>query len=607
VRGRSLGADGIRRGAAAGGALLAVALTGCPTGDSVGTGSDVAPRLDLSAGVERIGNASERLVVSGVSKPVLPATSGEAFSLEVESLPESRLQLAATLTGQAAAGARSGSACRAELRRAADGTALAGVDLDAAAGRWSEAELAVPRVASARLVLECAPPDGVDVRWARPLAVPVRSPSDAPLLVLVSLDTLRADHVSGFGGDPDLTPALGALAAEGLRMQSVSSEGTWTLPSHYSLLWSGLYGFDATRGRRTSLSETLAEHGFATVAMTGGGFVGAFFYFDRGFDHFDESYTEPDGLDRQVRDAIARLDALGTAPTFLFLHTYAVHGKSPAERRLRLGHLDWSPGPEQIDDIREFYAGLVRRLDRDLAPLFAALRSQARRREVLLVVTSDHGEAFLEHGGFRHGYNRQRYSLHDELTRVPLLVWSPSLVPGGRESRVPAMLSDVAPSLLAAVGIEAPAGMRGRSLWPLWTGAAGPTRPGEELPAVSQTDGSWALRGPRFKLIAGAGGEAEPELELYDLQRDPGERVDLAETDPQRARAMLDTLRGRLVELGVEVEEREPSLPDCPLCAPNAESSFLRLAIEGRDTPQQVREALGAATAERLRELGYLE
>jgi hypothetical protein len=170
------------------------------------------------------------------------------------------------------------------------------------------------------------------------------------------------------------------------------------------------------------------------------------------------------------------------------------------------------------------------------------------------------------------------------------------------------MLADLAPSLLGAIGASAPATMVGDSLWPLWSGANEAAGESGQRGAVSQTQGSWALRESRYKLIAGSGDPAAGALELYELESDPGEQDDLVDRQPERARAMLGRLRARLDALGVPSGAEPLGLPECPLCEIRADSSFLGAELSARPSPSGTdRQSLREETRERLQALGYLE
>jgi hypothetical protein len=570
----------------------------------LGCTHDDRPRgLEPGDGVRRLGEFSGYAKVGGKSKAVLPAGSDASLTLPVSQLPESRLFLAAALPAIDDAGVFRPVRC--EVHLATDGERrdrVASFAIPVGEPRWVETEIDLPRIEAGSLSLGCRrrnrPVDGVV--WSRPVAVPVANRS-APLIVLFSVDTLRADHVTGFGGAPGLTPTLEALGDEGFRAVSATAEGTWTLPSHDALLRSRPFGPPAETPP-VPLAEALAANGFATIGATGGGWLGSALRFNRGFDHYAEHATEGRDLDRVLGDALSWIDRLVGAPAFLFLHTYAVHRVPPELLAWRKEHgplARFEPGPEQLARDRSAYRDLVREADAGLALLFESLRLIGETRPVLLVLVSDHGEAFGEHENYAHGMADSSVTLHDEIVRVPLIIWGPGVVPAGRVSNRPTMLSDIAPSLLAAAGIAAPPTMLGQNLWPLWSGR------GSEAPSalgsVSRVGDWWSLRDSSSKLIVKTDTQNPDRYELYDLEEDSRERHNLAAERPERVAELERRLLARLAQLEIgEVDASgRPAFPKSGLSKPGTE---VPTAEGAREIGQ-----LDEETREQLRSLGYLE
>jgi len=583
-------------------AALATAAIAC------GGDTDLRP----AAGVRHLGRTASYEKVERVSKAAL-AAGAEPVSVALAALPPSRIHLAAARAGSEDERAAA-VACSARIRRAeGPGEELTSFELPAGKPRWVDAVAPSRAVASGELLLDCAGTDGTRpaVVWARPVAVPLSGSRAAPLIVLVSLDTLRADHVTGFPGAGDLSPNIGQLADEGLRLVDATSEGSWTLASHYSLLFSRMYGFPVDAKPLTSLAQALADGGFVTAGLTGGGFMGAAFNTHLGFDHFAEYGTGSDDLPFVLADVLPTIRRFEDAPTFVFLHTFAVHEPPPNEVAWREKHGHFSvfrPNPQQVASARAFYAEIVRKTDAQLAPFFDELRALSRARPVLLVVVSDHGEAFAEHRNFRHGFGDRHVTLHDEVIRVPIIIWGPGLIPPGRSSRRPTMLVDIAPSILTAAGVAIPRSMRGADAWPLWSKNDADGVP-STLGSVSHTDGAWSLRSEKAKLIVEMTRRRGNEgFELYDLESDPGERSNLAAARPDQVAAMRVQLRKRLAELGVPLPAKDTALPTCRHCSWQGRESFWRLAleneaVEGATTPG----AVDAETLQRLRDLGYTD
>jgi len=575
----------------------------------------VAEPLRVEHPVRRLGVRAGYLKLGGVTKPVLAPNAAGRVEIGLDDVPAGRLHVASgILPGKRRLSGRY--RCEVSLsgrvRRS-----LATVEVVGGRDAWVATSVPLDGTRGARMVLEC-PKAGAARRriaWAQPLLVPEEPVPAQPLIVVVSLDTLRADHVSGFGAPAGTTPALARLGSEGIRFVHTTAEATWTLPSHFSLFYGRLYGFLPSNLPAQGLAQLLAEHGYVTVALTGGGFMGSLFRFHVGFDDFAEYDAHLQGTSdvrmlpavlADVRAAIARFDG---APLFLFVHTYAVHELTPKERAWasrRNGDLAQAPpSPALIRWARDFYGGLVRKTDRVLAPFLMELRRAARERPVLLVVMSDHGEAFGEHHNFRHGDDGPRVTLHEEVVRVPLVVWGPSMVARGVVSSRPTMLSDIAPSILAAAGIPKGATMTGENLWPLMSVDASGDGPVPSWRAsISRGTLGWVLRSTSHKLTFELCAVGPCRLELYALDRDPEERRNLAKSHPRAVAALIGRLSRRVASLtGVLGMEGMP--PMCPLCGYDQTAAFWDQVLSEARVDE--RPGVDAATRERLRALGYAD
>jgi len=486
-------------------------------------------------------------------------------------------------------------------------------DLPGGNAEWREFEVDFPIVKSGTLTLECkkGKKRALLARFAQPFLIPVEQGSTeaAPLVVVLSIDTLRADHVTGFGGAADMTPNLARLQREGTRMLAATSEATWTLPSHWALLNSAIWGFRKDSREQPTLQRVLNDNGFASVAVTGGGWMNQLaFNFDHYSDHWQENSAD---LSRVVPEAIRWIDKLQSVSTFLLVHTYAVHEPSAAFTAWFRGHVGnedaalYQPTPEVLKSDLAWYTKLVRDADRELLPLFEKLRAVSKTRKVLLIVLSDHGEGFGEHGFFGHGQgDLDSTTLHDELTHIPVIVWGPGLIPADSTSTQPMMLSDVAPSILSAAGIKTPSFMRGNDLWPVWSGAdvgAEQTRG-----SLSHTEHAWAYRTDSVKLVARIRDEAneQDEFELFDLKADPRATRDIAKGNPEllsRARSALESM---LTRYGL----REPgsTLSRSGLPVGSCTSPFWRHCGVGKGKRSVATTGVDQQTYMQLRALGYL-
>ena len=315
------------------------------------------------------------------------------------------------------------------------------------------------------------------------------APPKPTSVLLVSLDTLRADAVAGM-------PNLSRLAAEGLSFPRVYSGSNWTLPGHASLLLSqppsehraALTGkppqpHSTLPAEATLVSEAFATHGYRTFSTTEGGFLDPRFGFGRGFEKVTTvrplSHDPASEIDRHIDDLVAFVEASGEAPVFAFVHTYRVHDYFLNEPRFQSELLpedaawagkgsllpfvhrsDGGAPPAQL--LHRLYRGAALDADRFLERLLSGLRAADPERRWLISVTSDHGESFVDEPNLRgHGT-----ALVEDQLRVPWIVTSTD--PGLREDLArlrPAAVAngiDVGPSLLGFLGIAAPPTFRGR-------------------------------------------------------------------------------------------------------------------------------------------------
>jgi arylsulfatase A-like enzyme len=405
------------------------------------------------------------------------------------------------------------------------------------------------------------------------LALCACSPEPPRNLVLISIDTLRADFLGTYGYERETSPTLDALASGGVVFESAMSAAPWTLPSHASLL-TGLYpSRHGARGEDTALAapvrtlaQLFADAGFETAAFVNSYYLSERYGFDRGFASFryapefaDKVGSSPIG-DR----AIGWLGRERREPFFLFLHFYDVHssyrplpyyarrlvrpyqGRANGSTRQLLAFRRglFEIGEEDARHLADLYAAEILQLDDVLARVLQALDADGLRDRTLIVVTSDHGEEFLEHGGVAHG--RTQYQ---ELLRVPLILNGPGVANGVRIAE-PVSLVDVLPTLAGIFGLAVPPDLDGADLSPLWRGRAPEALVerslfGEADHNNAQPDLLRAVRRGRFKLVLD---RASGETELYDLERDPGETRDASADAPEvasRLRAELDAFLAR--------------------------------------------------------------
>ncbi len=305
-------------------------------------------------------------------------------------------------------------------------------------------------------------------------------------VVLVTIDTLRADHVGAYGG-PVPTPALDALAADGVLLENACTPTPSTGPALASLL-TGLYPWNhgvllnavpIDDPDLPNLAEHMRAAGFATAGFVSSHNVAGRYAFDRGFDHFRfEGSRSFDGtarfwnLGEETTDAVLEwLDSHHRRRFFVWVHYFDPHSPYTPPKRFRrpddepidLSGKTLPPMLRTVEQLRAAirgYRGNVVYTDSEFGRLIAKLRELGRLDETAVIVTSDHGEGLGDHGVLDHGQN-----LYDELVRVPLLIRAPG-IRGGRRLNGPAQLEDLMPTTLALAGVPVPEGLDGIDLTP---------------------------------------------------------------------------------------------------------------------------------------------
>jgi arylsulfatase A-like enzyme/uncharacterized membrane protein YozB (DUF420 family)/Tfp pilus assembly protein PilF len=362
-------------------------------------------------------------------------------------------------------------------------------------------------------------------------------------VVLISIDTLRADRLPAYGYTGTRTPNIDALAAVGILFENAYSHSPQTLPSHASMLTGELpfahgvrdnVGFEVKDGQRM-LQHALKDAGYST-----GGFVSAYVLrkqvgIHQGFDYYDDqlpatSPNKPLGqMQRAGIDTLAAatrwIDAAASPKFFLFFHIYEPHRP-------------YAP-PAHIRNANS-YDGEVEYSDEIVGRLLAHLKSNGLYDEATIVLLSDHGEGLGDHGEDEHGI-----FLYRETIRVPLIVKLPRSANGGRRVAAPVQHVDLLPTVLELAGLQAEStdgeSRQGRSLVPVLS------QSGELAPAsiYSETltpryhfgwSELYALTDDRYRLIRA------PRDELYDLQQDPRELDSIATERPQVHQAMRRAL-----------------------------------------------------------------
>lgn len=393
-----------------------------------------------------------------------------------------------------------------------------------------------------------------------PLALACRSGEAPPPpprnLLLISLDTVRADRLGAYGYRAAATPALDRIAAQGARFTAVSSAVPLTLPSHATIFTGLLPPQHGLRlnglGRLPPENSTLAEHlagaGFDTAAFVGAYVLDRRFGLDQGFALYDDQIERARSgaaprleterpADQVVDAAIAWLHGRPKTPFFLFVHLYDAH--APYE----------PPEPFRGRFADRPYDGEIAFADQQIGRLLDELAARGELDSTLVAVVADHGESLGEHGEETHGLLLYEPALH-----VPLLLRAPGRVPGGLAVDGAASLADLAPTLATLLGRPLAASSEegaGRDLSPLLRGEELPPRviyAETEYPTSFGWSPLAAAREGSLKLIL------SPRPELFDLRRDPAESRD-SRADERRAVRRLEDAATRIRAAARETEE----------------------------------------------------
>lgn len=341
-------------------------------------------------------------------------------------------------------------------------------------------------------------------------------------VVLVTIDTLRADRLRCYGYQGVETPVLDALAARGALFESAVAQTPLTPPSHASI-FTGTYpnvhkvrntgGFVLGSSPKT-LATILQEQGWTTAAFIGASVLKKAFGFGQGFAHYDDAM--PKGIAKHetgeyperragvvVDRALAWLNGQAAKPYFVWLHLYDPHQPYAA------------PEPFGSKYRKDPYAGEVAYTDGELGRFFKAVAARPDYDQTIFVLLSDHGESLTEHGEYSHGV-----FLYDATLRIPLIVAGPG-VPGGIRVKQQARTIDVLPTVLDLLGGKPPASSQGSSLTPAFSGRQTPTTYSYGETVYPKMNMGWAelrsMRTARWKYVRA------PRPELYDLAADPNE------------------------------------------------------------------------------------
>jgi len=443
-----------------------------------------------------------------------------------------------------------------------------------------------------------------------------RSASPAhPNVFLITVESLRPDHIGLYGGTNDTTPQLDAFAREAVVYEDAHAVTSWTLASHASL-FTGLYpsahGAVEPRSRlhdgALTIAEVLAANGYQTAGFASGPYLARSHRLDQGFEHYDDSTAtvgtqggaHDDVTNPSLEQVIRRFFDTSrdpSRPLFYFAYYWDPHYDyipptpydemfvPPGAQRIDVRGYESNPAIDRAMPQAELryvvsqYEGEIRWTDEFLGRFFQLLRDRDLWDDSVVIVTADHGEEFFDHGEKGH-----KHDLYAESVHVPLLVKYPRSEPRGRDTRLVSLV-DVFPTILALAGVHTESESQGRSLL---EPAPDPDRPiffellstfyhrRTDAPGFERRDERWqAVRRGDEKLVVrpGAGG-----VELYDVRRDPREQLDVAIERPEH----VEQLRGLLADF---------------------EKASQRLRQSGADAQAD----LSPEHVERLRALGYID
>ncbi len=420
-------------------------------------------------------------------------------------------------------------------------------------------------------------------------------PVEKPNVILISIDSLRADHVGAYGYSRATSPHIDALAEESVVFENAVSTTSWTLPAHISMLTSrfseahGVTGAgDSLADSAITLPEIFQENGYATAAVVSGPFLNRRFGFSQGFDVYDDetvSFAEINDSHQGVtsplthRRALEILKDVAGRPFFLFLHYWDVHydyappppydemfdpdysGSVSGDDFIRNDEIHRGMNSRDLEHVVALYDGEIAFTDFYLGELFAELKRLELWDNTLIILTSDHGDEFFEHGNKGH-----RNTLYGELLNVPLIVKLPQQRRGGERLGNLAGVVDIAPTMLEVAGLPPLAGANGEDL------LARTSDSDESSERVYFADVDLRVKSvvsESSKLIAHwrRGPDEEMRVELYNMIRDPGEQLDVSTKEVAQVvrlrralQAWVRSAREQVKHLGESGFEQDPEL-----------------------------------------------
>lgn len=451
--------------------------------------------------------------------------------------------------------------------------------------------------------------------------------AEQPHVIFISIDTLRADHLGCYGYERETSPRIDAFAEESVRFEQAFSQASWTLPSHMSMMTSqyphvhGVENDGMSLSRdATTLAMVLGDEGYHTAAFVSWVYLGKRFGFHKGFREFTELLPPADKVDSATTAAFKAAQVTDKAiawlkkkehrkPFFLFVHYFDPHINYDAPEPFKkmfdpdydgpegVGTFGWlrkyikgvheKPNkiePRPLQHAIALYDGEIRYTDTHVGRLFDAIDGTVGLENCLIVLTSDHGEEFNEHGSME----GHQWTLYEEVVHVPLIIRAPDRAAAGAVVRRPVELIDIATTILAWLDIEAPPTFQGEDLKPWMDGRTERVADTLAYGEIDRFNKKQFLRTDRYKLIHTddigknkRGVPVQAGYELYDIREDPTEQRNLFNDLPDVAGSLMWVL-----------EQHRRSRPEA-VSAPSR-----------RRPEREVK--LSAHELERLRSLGYV-
>lgn len=364
-----------------------------------------------------------------------------------------------------------------------------------------------------------------------------------PNVLVILIDTLRADHLGAYGYARDTSPNIDALAAEGVRFDATMSSSSWTRPAVASLMTSAhpaAHGVndrvDVLPPHIPTVAAAFSEAGYATQGFISNPNCLPMWGFGGDFTRYVDvaSYTLNPAKDEEVADAaIAAIENLAGRPWFLYVHTIGPHGPyeppAPYDDRFRGDAVALAETDREHAEMIAQYDGEIAFTDLQVGRIVQTLRDRGLYDDTMIVITADHGEQFWEHGRRGHGV-----SLYDEEIRIPFIVKMPAGEQAGTVVPDVTQILDIAPTALDVAGIPIPERFQGESL-------AGRIRNGAEMDRIAHSslllelNEAYATRSGGLKFINDI---VANRIEWFDLAQDPGESSVLAAA-PEAGNALI--------------------------------------------------------------------